>query len=241
MLITSSNNDRIKELKKLKDRKYRDEQGLFLVEGEHLITEAYKSGCLIEILLLENISIDIDVKQTIITMSIMKELSSLTTPPTMIGICKKIISQYFLGNKIMMLDSIQDPGNLGTIIRSAVAFNIDTIVLGEGCVDIYNPKVLRATQGLIFHQNIIEDNLYNLINKLKNDNYHILGTRVDGGTSLKQFKKLDKFAIIMGNEGHGTSEYIEALCDDFIYIEMNDACESLNVAVAASIILYELS
>jgi TrmH family RNA methyltransferase len=240
MLITSSNNDKIKELKKLNDRKYRDKEELFLIEGEHLVAEAYKSNNLIEILIDENESIDIDVKQTYVTSNVLKELSTLTNPPKVIGVCKKIEPKTGLGNKILMLDNIQDPGNLGTIIRSAVAFNIDTIVLGNGSVDVYNPKVIRATQGLIFHINIIESDLYSLILKLKQDSYTIMGTKVDGGSNLKTFNKADKFALIMGNEGHGMDNNLEPLCDKFIYIKMNNACESLNVSVACSIILYQL-
>ena len=140
-----------------------------------------------------------------------------------------------------MLDNIQDPGNLGTIIRSSVAFNIDTLVLGSGCVDLYNPKVIRATQGLLFHQNIIERNLEELITELKKENYVILGTDVTNGKELKTLPKYDKYALIMGNEGHGIDPRINSLCDESIYIEMNNNCESLNVAVACSIILYQLN
>lgn len=240
MVITSLDNKKVKELKKLYDRKYRDRENLFLVEGEHLVTEAYKSGNLVEVITLENMSIDVDAPITFATKDVIAELSSLITPATIIGVCKKSDSKDNFGNRVVVLDSIQDPGNLGTIIRSAVAFNADTIVLGTGTVDIYNPKVLRATQGLIFHINIIEEDIAKLIPSLKKKNYKIIGTNVVNGTSLKSYDIPDKFALIMGNEGHGMDKSIEKHCDDFIYIDMNSDCESLNVGVACSIILYQL-
>lgn len=240
MIITSSDNKKIKQLKKLKDRKYRDTEGLFLVEGDHLVSEAYNSELLLELILESSSELDFDVKTTYVTSNVMKELTSLATPTTVIGVCEKRKPSFNLGNHILILDNIQDPGNLGTIIRSAVAFNIDTIILGEGTVDIYNPKVLRATQGLIFKINIIESNLLDIIPQLKRDNYMILGTSVINGIELKSFNKSNKFAIIMGNEGHGISKDIYNLCDNLLYIKMNSACESLNVATACSIILYQL-
>ena len=240
MFITSSENKKIKDLKKLNDRKYRDAEGLFLVEGEHLVIEAFKSGLLVELILEENARIGINMEAIFATSNVMKELSSLTTPATVIGVCQKRGKTNNLGNRIILLDSIQDPGNLGTIIRSAVAFNVDTIVIGNGTVDVYNPKVLRATQGLIFHINIIEENLLDVIPRLKENDYKIIGTDITNGMELKSFTSPDKFALIMGNEGHGTNIKIKNLCDDFVYIDMNVACESLNVSIACSIILYQL-
>ena len=155
------------------------------------------------------------------------------------GICKKI-EEKEIGKKLVILDGVQDPGNLGTIIRSSVAFNIDTIILSKTCVDLYNSKVLRATQGMIFNINIIERDLEEIIPKLKENNYKVYGTKVNGGKSLKDIEKTDKFAIIMGNEGNGVKPEILDMCSDYIYIDMNKSCESLNVGVATSIILYEL-
>ena len=147
---------------------------------------------------------------------------------------------FKINNKILMLDGVQDPGNLGTIIRSSVAFNVDTIIVSNDTVDMYNSKVLRATQGMIFNINIIERNIEDTIVNLKKNGYIVYGTKVNGGKSLKSVEKSKKFAIIMGNEGKGVSSSILDLCSDYIYIDMNSNCESLNVGVATSIILYEL-
>lgn len=240
MLYTSIENKKIKELKKLNTKKYRDLNNVFIVEGEHLVLEAYKNGVLKELILEENTKLNLNVETNYATYNVLKYISNLDTPNKIIGICEKL-NKNLVGNRVLILDDIQDPGNLGTIVRSAVAFNIDTIVLSKNTVDLYNPKVIRATQGMIFHINIIEKNLTEFISNLKQNQYKIFSTNVVNGKSIKNVEKCEKFAIIVGNEGKGVSNEVNSLCDEFIYIEMNNKCESLNVAVATSIILYELS
>ena len=154
------------------------------------------------------------------------------------AVCNKLESKE-LGSRIIALDNIQDPGNLGTIIRSAVAFNFDTIVISNDSVDVYNSKVIRATQGMLFNVNIVVTDITSFLNDIKTD-YKIIGTDVVGGKSVSDFKNLKKFAIIVGNEGQGMSNDAKKLCSDFVYIPMSKDCESLNVGVAASIIMYEL-
>lgn len=240
MLYTNIKNDKIKNIKKLNQKKYRDKENLFIVEGEHLVLEAYKKGMIKELILEQDEILPIDVDTIYVTNDIINYISELETPQNIMAVCKKIEENEQLGNKILILDQIQDPGNLGTIIRSAVAFNIDTIILGNDTVDLYNSKVVRASQGLMFHLNIIKRDLKEIIPKLKENNYKIMGTKVTHGNSLKTIAKSEKFAIIMGNEGNGVQEEILDMCDEYIYIDMNEKCESLNVGVATSIILYEL-
>lgn len=242
MLITSIENDKIKKYLKLKDKKYRDLYNLFLVEGEHLVIEAYRTGLLEEILLESNEVTVLNVPITYVTKEILSKLSNLETPSHIIGICHKKEESTNLGNKILLLDRIQDPGNLGTIIRSSKAFNIDTIILGDGSVDLYNDKVIRATQGIGFHINIINRNLIEVIKELKNMEIPVYGTKVEYGEDIKTLTRRDKekFALIMGNEGRGVDSNILDLCDKYIYIELNSEVESLNVAIATSILLYEL-
>ena len=237
MLYSSVHNERIKELKKLKEKKYRDQLGKFIIEGEHLIKEAHELGLLESVYTLEDSKINVDVETNYVTKEVLKYITDLDTP-TVIGVAKKK-ENTTIGNRIVILDNIQDPGNLGTIIRSAVAFNIDTIVLSKDTVDLYNDKVIRATQGMIFKVNIVREDIIPFIKNIKND-YYIYGTKVNGGNSLKKIEKREKFAIIMGNEGNGMSPLLDELCNEFIYIDMNSKCESLNVGVATSIILYEL-
>ena len=182
----------------------------------------------------------LDVDTIYVNDKVLKYLSSLTTPAPVIGIVEKKVSKK-IGDKVIVLDNVQDPGNLGTIIRSAVAFNFDTIILSDDTVDLYNPKVIRATQGMIFKINFIIGNLVDILKNLQSKKYVIYGTDVVDGKNIKTIEKSKKFAIIMGNEGNGISSDVKALCSNFIYIPMNKNCESLNVAVATSIIMYELS
>ena len=239
MLYSSVDNNKIKDLKKLNQKKYRDKTNLFLIEGEHLVKEAYQTGNLKELLVLDGSSYNFDVPTNFVTSNVMSFISSLETPTDIIGICSKPCGAIN-GNHILILDEIQDPGNLGTIIRSSVAFNVDTIVISEKCADVYSPKVVRASQGMLFHINIVQGSLYEIIPNLKEKGYQILGTKVTDGNDIKTIAKNKKFAIIMGNEGSGVKSDILDLCDKYVYITMNDNCESLNVAVATSIILYEL-
>lgn len=239
MLYSSVENNKIKDLKKLQTKKYRDKKNMFLVEGRHLVLEAYKTGYLKEMLLDENELLPLDVMTYYMTNNVKNYLSELESPTNVIGVCNKK-EGVIKGNRIVYLDCIQDPGNLGTIIRSCVAFNIDTLILSKDTVDLYNSKVIRASQGLIFHLNIVIADINEFILKLKTDGYKIYGTKVTHGKSLKTIEKVSKFVIIMGNEGNGISEVSSEVCDEYLYIDMNDKCESLNVGVATSIILYEL-
>lgn len=240
MIYSSIHNDKIKELKSLNEKKVRDEKNLFLIEGEHLIMEAYKKKLLKEIIVLDNYQTLFDVPKIVVTENVMKYISNLVSIPKVIGVCQKVSNQK-IGHKVLLLDNIQDPGNLGTIIRSCVAFNIDTLILSKDTVDIYNSKVIRASQGMLFNIDFIIDDLEKIITILKNKHYKILSTDVKKGKSLNILANIPKVAIIMGNEGNGVSENLQKLSDDFLSIKMHNSCESLNVAVATSIILYELS
>lgn len=225
-MIESINNEKIIKYSKLKQKKYRDESSLFIVEGKHLVEEAKKHDLVVEEFILnENIS-----------ESAMKKLSNLDNPNEYLAIVKKIESRDIKGN-VLIVDGIQDPGNLGTIIRSSVAFNIDTIILSNDTVDQYNDKVIRASEGMIFNINIIKGDLKEIIPTLNMDIY---GTNVINGESLDDINISSPYAIIVGNEGAGVSPEISKLINKNIYINMNDKCESLNVGVATSIILYEV-
>ena len=248
MTIASLENTKIKNLLKLKQKKYRDLTNEFLIEGEHLVQEAYKNKAVKELIIVENTNINIDIDTnsniqiTYVTKEIMKKLTELDTPTNIIAVCEKKLATTITGNKILLLDKIQDPGNLGTIIRSAKAFNIDTIVLSLDTVDLYNSKVLRSTQGIYNYLNIVRMDLFEAIKIIKEKKINLYGTNVVKGINIKSLQLKDKsYALIMGNEGQGLNKELQNLCDENIYIPMNKNVESLNVAVATSILLYELN
>ena len=240
MLITSLENQRIKDLVKLQTKKYRDSTNTFLVEGYHLVEEVYKSNILKEVFVLEGTSIDLDIPITYVSSDVMKKISTTDTYCDIVGLCEKISSDEIIGNKILLLDDIQDPGNLGTIIRSSVAFNVNTIILSKNTVDLYNPKVLRSTQGMFCHINIITMDLVGAINTIKNKGITVYGTNVNNGEDVRNLSDTSSYALIMGNEGNGVKQELQDMCDKNLYIKMNDKAESLNVGVACSILLYEL-
>ncbi len=242
MLITSLDNERIKGYIKLKDRKYRKKTNTFIVEGRHLVLEAYKKNIIKELILEKDSVLPLDLPTVYVTYEIINKISEMDSPSDVMALCE-IKESTVVGDKILLLDGIQDPGNLGTIIRSAKAFNVDTIVLSPDTVDLYNPKVIRATQGMLFHINIVTSSLEDIIKKLKEKEIPIYGTRVDYGMDVGCLKEKDKkrYALIMGNEGNGVREKILDMCDEYLYIDMNEEVESLNVGVATSIILYELN
>ncbi len=242
MIITSMENEKVKKYKKLQKKKYRDMYHQYLVEGMHLVLEAYKTGVLEELILEEDVALPIPSPYTYVSKEIMGKLSMMDTPSPYMALCRKKEEKEEVGKKILILDEIQDPGNLGTIIRSAVAFSIDTIILSENTVDLYNPKVLRATQGMVFHTNILHRNAKEIISFLKESDIPVYGTNVVYGEDVRNLSKKDKesFALVMGNEGNGVRNEISSLCDKNLLIQMNEEVESLNVAIACSILLYEL-
>lgn len=236
MKITSLNNPKVVFWAKLKMKKYRDIEHLFIVESEHLVSEALKKGIVKEIITTEEKEYEVPTYN--VSTEIMKRISTLITPNKIMAVCEYLMPDDIKGN-ILLLDHIQDPGNLGTIIRSAVAFNFSTIIVSEDTVDFYNDKVIRSSEGMIFNINLVKDDLLSIIPVLKEKGYKIYGTDVKKGKNIKTIDN-KQCAIIIGSEGKGMSIEVKELCDDFIYINMSKTCESLNAAVASSIIMYEV-
>ena len=240
MIVTSLENNKIKDLVKLQTKKYRGSTNMFLVEGEHLVEEVFKAGLLKEIFVVDGDSFSIDVPITYVSSDVMKKISTTDTYTNVVGLCEKKNSNEIIGDKILLLDDIQDPGNLGTIIRSSVAFNVDTIILSPNTVDLYNSKVLRSTQGMFSHINTITMDLVEAINTIKSLGITVYGTNVNNGEDVRNISDTSSYALIMGNEGNGVKDYIQDMCDKNLYIKMSNNTESLNVGVACSILLYEL-
>ena len=245
-IIKSLQNEQIKSFAKLKEKKYRDEMGLFIVEGDHLVRMAYEAKCLVTLLVaeedLENYLDILDEDNTIIvTESIINKLSFTKTPQNVIGIAKQNTYDKKDVNKVLVLDTLQDPGNVGTLIRSALAFNYDKVFISENAVDVYNEKVVRASQRAIFKINIVRKELNQIYRILKMNDFQIIVTSLtNSSVYLNELKVKDQFAIVLGNEGNGVSEVSLKNATDIVKIRMSDKIDSLNVAVAGSIVMYNL-
>ena len=243
MVITSLENKKVKDVVKLQSKKYRNLTNTFVVETEHLVEEAEKAGIIKDLFIVEDEFVDND-NTYFVTNEVMnkikKKMSSMESPSNVLAVCEKNNSKEIIGDKILLIDGVQDPGNLGTIIRSSVAFGVTTIVLSFDTVDLYNPKVIRATEGMFCHINIISMNLEEAINIIKSKGIKVYGTNVVDGVSVTSITDKNKYALIVGNEGNGVKQNIQDLCDLNLYIPMKDNVESLNVGVACSILLYEL-
>lgn len=233
MHITSINNQLVKDTVKLHKRKYRDQTGTFLVEGYHLYEEARKVGNVVSVFTTDY-AIDGDDVITV-TDEVLLKLTQTKSPQPVLTVCKKITAAE-LSDKVLILEKLQDPGNLGTLMRSALAFGFNTIVL-DNTVDIYNDKVLRSTQGAIFKLNIIEMNTLDFMDKYRDYTYY--GTKMDG-QDLDLIEPKTKVAVILGNEGNGASKDVLSKTDINITIKTKEV-ESLNVGVAGSIIMHHIS
>ena len=233
MVITSLENNKVKDVVKLQSKKYRDLTNCFVVETEHLVEEVKKIGIVKELFVVGEGN---DTNINYVTEDVMKKMSSMESFSNVLAVCKKNDSKEIIGDKILLLDGVQDPGNLGTIIRSSVAFGVTTIILSNDTVDLYNPKVIRASEGMFCHINIITMDLEEAISTIKARGISVYGTNVVNGSDVSSITDKSSYALVMGNEGNGVKEHIQDLCDKNLYIPM----KSLNVGVACSILLYEL-
>lgn len=233
MKITSLQNPRVKAWVKLKDKKHRDKSDVLLIEGDHLIEEAKKANLLIETLGTENADIEI-------TEHISEKLSETKSGSARFAIIKKPKYENTIGKRILVLDGLQDPGNVGTCIRTAYSFGFDAVYLSNDAADIFNDKTIRASQGAILHIPCIRQDLSETLSYLKEKGMRIYATHVDDkSTVLKEVKQDDNIAIVMGSEGQGVSKTTLDHKDLTLHVETSKF-ESLNVAVACGIICYEL-
>lgn len=238
MRIESVQNKKIKEFVKLHTKKGRDEKNLFIVEGHHLIQEALQSSCLKELFILETVQNPFSFPAIECTQSVINKLSSQISNAKMIGVCEKQKNSEKKKKKVIFLDEIQDPGNMGTIIRTAHSFGIEAIYCSKNCVDVYNPKTVQASQGALFHIPVYYCDLYQMVSSYRKDNMKIFATALHQKSIFLQDVSIpDCYGIVFGNEGSGIHQELIEQCDECIKIEMA-TFESLNVAIAASICMY---
>ncbi len=254
MLITSKDNDTIKYLKKLKDKKYRDQENSYIIEGIKLIKEAIQENAKIKLIIIcddckQEGNIDSDIKYEIakyeciyVTEKIFSSLTTVVNPQGILAVIEKEKKneQIDYNNDIfLILDNIQDPGNMGTILRTADSLNLKQIIVSKDSSEVYNPKVVRSTMGAIFRVKVIEsENLVKTIKELKKHKIKIVTTSLQADKSMYDIS-YEKTAIIIGNEANGVSKEILELSDEKIKIPMPGKAESLNASVATSVILYE--
>jgi RNA methyltransferase, TrmH family len=242
--IQSAANSQVKQWKKLLTRKERDKSKLFLIEGFHLVEEALKHDVEIEtIIISENAEMPpgLDygsVPMTSVTEEISRSLADTETSQGIFAVCRQPEDAGRQGETFLLIDSVQDPGNLGTMIRTADAAGIDTVVVGTGSVDIYNPKVLRAGQGSHFHLPVIRGSLDEWMDELSGWSIPVYGTALEGASSYTESPAGGPFALLVGNEGSGVNPNLLAKTAKNLYIPIYGKSESLNVAVAAGILLY---
>lgn len=245
--IESIKNERVKKWKKLHTRKGRQAEQLFLIEGDHLIEEALKMEQQIETIIIDERREDIPfdtgaVPIILVTSSVFKEISETDTPQGVIAVChmpnqKEITLQ---SGKYLLVDYVQDPGNVGTMIRTADSAGFHAVFLGKGCADVYNSKTIRATQGSLFHLPIYQADLETVVHELQSQHITVFGTALHDAIDYRSIDKKDAFGLIVGNEGSGVNESLLARCDHNVYIPIYGKAESLNVAVAAGILMYGL-
>lgn len=250
--ITSKDNNLIKETKKLKEKKYRNEKGLFIIEGFRFLEEALKSSFSIESIFIsenslskfEEYFIDIHIKKETkliqVTEGIFKTISCTDNPQGVLALVKMDSKKVHKDKgTYVLVDKIQDPGNLGTIIRTAHAAECSGVILTKGTVDLYNEKTLRSTMGSIFNIPIIEDLDLSFTKGLKDNGYKLVCSSLDTEYNFYDIDFNENLIISVGNEGNGISEELYNISDIKVKIPMPGGAESLNAAVAASIMIYE--
>ena len=233
--ILSKNNQKIKDACALKMKKVRQEKGLFLIEGIKNLDMALKFGVVKQIFTaigLPKLKQDIECYK--VNDEVLRKLANSENPEGVVFVCEQLAprkdkSEY---HKIVYLDQINDPGNVGTILRTAVAFNYDAVILSKSSVDIYNEKVVAASKGALFLVDAFYDDITNYTK-----GRDVIASALEGATPLSNSEKSEDFVLVLGNESHGVSPEVLSLANRIVKIEMNDEIDSLNVAVAGGILM----
>lgn len=256
--LTSAKNPKILAWKSLKERKGRLAHDAFLVEGDRMAAEALGSGFPVEALLIRSdrfreietaanpsdrmqlASLPSDLPVYVLPEHVFDGLSDTKTPQ---GIAAVLRLQPLSprGGRLIALDGVQDPGNVGTILRTADAAGLDGVILSPECADVFAPKVLRATMGSIFRMGLVfPENLAEYLAVLRAQGYAVLSSQLDGAPFYDRENPGDRWALVVGNEGNGVSPPVQAVATQRLKLPMRGGAESLNAAIAAGIMMYEL-
>lgn len=242
--ISSIQNERVKAWKKLQTSKGRKKENTYLVETWHLIQEAQNAGQLIECMLTQEAydkyASEITVPISIISTEVSNTLAQTITTTGVFGVVNSNFETALITNgQWLLLDSVQDPGNMGTIIRTADAAGFSGVIIGDGCVDVFNDKTVRAMQGSQFHLKLYKGHLVDYIEQMKSNGITVYGSELnDKATTIFELPYSLNVALVMGNEGNGISKEVLQACTQSVYIPILGQAESLNVAIAASVMMY---
>lgn len=251
--IESTSNTIFKNTKKLATHSGRKKSGMFVIEGFRSVCDAIKNGALIEYIVVCEDAVNIELfenqKTYMFSKKLFDELKFTVNSQGVLAVVKyventaqELISSHKFKNmqRLVYLDAVQDPGNLGTIVRTCDAMGVDALILGEGCADLYNPKVVRSTMASIFNIAVYYDTDKNATFKKLNDaGFKIAGTFLTAEKYIYNTNLTGKCLVVMGNEANGISPQIESMCNLKVKIPMSGNAESLNVATACAMILYE--
>ena len=254
-MITSTANDKIKHIAQLvKSAKARRKEGVFVTEGERIAKEIPKES-LVECFVSEDyLSSDpslgvfsYDVKPTVVTSSVFKKMSDTRSPQGIMCVCRMneasvddLTAPENDGDlKLLILEGIQDPGNLGTMVRCAEGAGFDAVIADGNTADVYNPKVIRSTMGSVFRVPVIyTEDLAGLIDRLKEADVTVYAAHLKGTKSFRDVRYGNRTAFLIGNEGNGLSEEIAKAADELVVIPMKGQLESLNAAIAAALLMF---
>lgn len=253
-VITSKDNEVIKKIRSLKDKKYRDINNEFIIEGIKLFKEAAQENAVIKtVVICEECINDGTIDKSLlyeiakynciyVNKKVFLSLTDVSNPQGILAVIEKHSKKQeidFSEDIIILLDGVQDPGNLGTILRTVDSANLNQIIVSKDTADCYNPKVVRSTMGAIFRVNVVEaDDIIKTLKEIKKNKFEITVTSLDTENSIYDIE-YNKKAIVIGNEANGVSKEVQELADKKIKIPMLGKTESLNASVATGIIVYE--
>ncbi|MBD8499169.1 RNA methyltransferase [Paenibacillus sp. CAU 1523] len=261
MTISSVSNPRVKQWAQLQDRKFRNREGRYIAEGIHLVQEALRSGAPVESVVFDQErglppELTSYLKETgtgasaepiewiAVTDAVIRKCTDAETPQSVFAVMRKPElnwRQLFEAKQalVVVVDGVQDPGNLGTIIRSADAVGATGVLIGRGTVDVYNSKTVRSTMGSMFHFPVVEGDLLELLPEAKEQGVCVVSTSLQAEHSCYSFDFCQPTWLVVGNEGKGVSPQVQSLVDESVIIPMQGQAESLNVAMATTVLLYE--
>lgn len=246
--ITSRQNPLCTHLRRLAaSRSYRRERGEFFCDSPKLLEEALRWGADIRAVLYTAEAapppLPASVRAALVTAEVMKSVSPMESPQGVVFSCAMRCDappERLTGSRYLVLDGVQDPGNVGTVLRTADAFDCEGLFLLEGCADLYNPKTVRSAMGVLFRRPVWRCGLETLCALLREGRIPLYGAALREDTADVRALDMKRCAVAIGNEGHGLSEAVLRRCDRTVRIPMSERCESLNAAAAAAVLLWEM-